>query len=193
MSLLHYVKVTKFYIVLDSTNSPKPLFSWAELFFTFKKWNVTFQIAVGRFAPQFSGYQQQDSQELMAFLLDGLHEDLNRIRKKPYIELKDASGRDDAVCSYLLLMFGFLLSLSFKSRKVICRERIQFLNSAFIFSLSICCVQIKKTKQNTIHICKAWILQPDEPDGVLLHCVKWRKKRQWERGDGCHSEKLPLT
>lgn len=91
----------------------------------------------------------------MAFLLDGLHEDLNRIRKKPYIELKDASGRDDAVCSYLLLMFGFLLSLSFKSRKVICRERIQFLNSAFIFSLSICCVQIKKTKQNTIHICRA--------------------------------------
>ncbi|XP_076448226.1 ubiquitin carboxyl-terminal hydrolase 4-like [Babylonia areolata] len=56
-----------------------------------------FKIAVGRFAPQFSGYQQQDSQELMAFLLDGLHEDLNRIRKKPYIELKDASGREDAV------------------------------------------------------------------------------------------------
>ncbi|XP_070193299.1 ubiquitin carboxyl-terminal hydrolase 15-like isoform X2 [Littorina saxatilis] len=54
-----------------------------------------FKVAVGRFAPQFSGYQQQDSQELMAFLLDGLHEDLNRIRKKPYIELKDGSGRDD--------------------------------------------------------------------------------------------------
>ncbi|KAL8591401.1 hypothetical protein ACOMHN_022207 [Nucella lapillus] len=56
-----------------------------------------FKVAVGRFAPQFSGYQQQDSQELMAFLLDGLHEDLNRIRQKPYIELNDASGRDDAV------------------------------------------------------------------------------------------------
>jgi uncharacterized UBP type Zn finger protein len=35
--------------------------------------NLSFQIAVGRFAPQFSGYQQQDSQELLAFLLDGLH------------------------------------------------------------------------------------------------------------------------
>ncbi|GFR98798.1 ubiquitin carboxyl-terminal hydrolase 15, partial [Elysia marginata] len=56
-----------------------------------------FKIAVGRFAPQFSGYQQQDSQELMAFLLDGLHEDLNRIRKKPYIELKDSGGRPDKV------------------------------------------------------------------------------------------------
>lgn len=55
------------------------------------------QTQVGRFAPQFSGYQQQDSHELLAFLLDGLHEDLNRIRKKPYIQLKDANGRPDKV------------------------------------------------------------------------------------------------
>ncbi|KAJ8791905.1 hypothetical protein J1605_004130 [Eschrichtius robustus] len=45
---------------------------------------------------KFSGYQQQDSQELLAFLLDGLHEDLNRVKKKPYLELKDANGRPDA-------------------------------------------------------------------------------------------------
>lgn len=44
-----------------------------------------FKYVVGSFAPQFSGYMQQDSQELMAFLLDGLHEDFNRITKKPYI------------------------------------------------------------------------------------------------------------
>ena len=55
------------------------------------------QLSVGRFAPQFSGYQQQDSQELMAFLLDGLHEDLNRIMKKPYVEKKDDDGRPDEV------------------------------------------------------------------------------------------------
>jgi ubiquitin carboxyl-terminal hydrolase 4/11/15 len=58
---------------------------------------LPFQISVGRFAPQFSGYQQQDAQELMAFLLDGLHEDLNRIKKKPYIELKEDEGRPDVV------------------------------------------------------------------------------------------------
>ncbi|XP_037316432.1 ubiquitin carboxyl-terminal hydrolase 15-like isoform X3 [Pungitius pungitius] len=56
-----------------------------------------FKTQVGRFAPQFSGYQQQDSHELLAFLLDGLHEDLNRIRQKPYIQLKDANGRPDKV------------------------------------------------------------------------------------------------
>lgn len=58
-----------------------------------------FKQTVGHFAPTFSGYQQQDSQELMAFLLDGLHEDLNRIRNKPYVELKEAQGRPDAVVS----------------------------------------------------------------------------------------------
>lgn len=33
----------------------------------------------------------------MAFLLDGLHEDLNRVRQKPYIEVKDADGQPDEV------------------------------------------------------------------------------------------------
>jgi ubiquitin carboxyl-terminal hydrolase 4/11/15 len=51
-----------------------------------------FKQALQRFAPQFSGYQQHDSQELVAFLLDGLHEDLNRILKKPYVEKPDWEG-----------------------------------------------------------------------------------------------------
>lgn len=59
---------------------------------------------VGRFAPQFSGYQQQDCQELMAFLLDGLHEDLNRVKKKPYIEQSDADGRPDEVIFLTVLL-----------------------------------------------------------------------------------------
>ncbi|XP_057825618.2 ubiquitin carboxyl-terminal hydrolase 5 isoform X2 [Cryptomeria japonica] len=54
-----------------------------------------FKSKLARFAPQFSGYNQHDSQELLAFLLDGLHEDLNRVKHKPYIESKDADGRPD--------------------------------------------------------------------------------------------------
>lgn len=46
-----------------------------------------FKHQLASFAPQFAGYSQQDSQELLAFLLDGLHEDLNRIHHKPYIEV----------------------------------------------------------------------------------------------------------
>ncbi|KAJ6255645.1 ubiquitin carboxyl-terminal hydrolase 10-related [Anaeramoeba flamelloides] len=45
-----------------------------------------FKYILGQFASQFVGYNQQDSQELIAFVLDGLHEDLNRIIKKPYIQ-----------------------------------------------------------------------------------------------------------
>lgn len=56
-----------------------------------------FKMSVGRFAPQFSGYQQQDSQELLTFLLDGLHEDLNRVKQKPYVEMGDADGKLDSV------------------------------------------------------------------------------------------------
>ena len=54
-----------------------------------------FKMQLQRFAPQFSGYQQHDSQELVAFLLDGLHEDLNRIKNKPYVEKPDWEGGGD--------------------------------------------------------------------------------------------------
>ncbi|KAL2820870.1 hypothetical protein BDW59DRAFT_112294 [Aspergillus cavernicola] len=46
---------------------------------------------IGRYGPAFSGYGQQDSQEFLLFLLDGLQEDLNRIQKKPYIEKPDST------------------------------------------------------------------------------------------------------
>uniref|UniRef100_A0A8C5GTM4 ubiquitinyl hydrolase 1 n=1 Tax=Gouania willdenowi TaxID=441366 RepID=A0A8C5GTM4_GOUWI len=48
-------------------------------------------------ASQFTGYAQHDAQEFMAFLLDGLHEDLNRIQNKPYTETVDSDGRLDDV------------------------------------------------------------------------------------------------
>ncbi|TVU41427.1 hypothetical protein EJB05_14944 [Eragrostis curvula] len=54
-----------------------------------------FKSKIGCFAPQFSGFNQHDSQELLAFLLDGLHEDLNQVKCKPYEEAKDASDRPD--------------------------------------------------------------------------------------------------
>lgn len=63
-------------------------------------WSITFvclQNAVGAKNPQFSGYMQEDSHEFLVFLMDGLHEDLNRVKNKPYIELKDAGGRPDKV------------------------------------------------------------------------------------------------
>ncbi|CAF1168615.1 unnamed protein product [Adineta steineri] len=44
---------------------------------------------------RFTDFQQHDSQEFLSFLLDGLHEDLNRVYDKPYVELKDSDDRSD--------------------------------------------------------------------------------------------------
>ncbi|XP_041373319.1 ubiquitin carboxyl-terminal hydrolase 2-like isoform X2 [Gigantopelta aegis] len=43
----------------------------------------SFKTEVQRFAPRFMGYQQQDSQEFLRYLLEGLHEDVNQVQEKP--------------------------------------------------------------------------------------------------------------
>lgn len=48
---------------------------------------MTFRRTVCSFAKQFSGSEQHDSQEFLSVLLDGLHEDLNRVLHKPTIEM----------------------------------------------------------------------------------------------------------
>lgn len=67
---------------------------------------------MGRFALSFLATNNK-TQELLAFLLDGLHEDLNR-EEKPYLELKDANGLPDAV--RILRLFGQKYSTEATSR-----------------------------------------------------------------------------
>ncbi|KAK2167378.1 hypothetical protein NP493_1276g00053 [Ridgeia piscesae] len=40
-----------------------------------------FKSRISKFAPRFVGYNQQDAQEFLIYLLEGLHEDLNRCDK----------------------------------------------------------------------------------------------------------------
>eukprot|EP00002_Diphylleia_rotans_P035418 TRINITY_DN771_c1_g1_i1.p1 TRINITY_DN771_c1_g1~~TRINITY_DN771_c1_g1_i1.p1 ORF type:complete len:619 (+),score=113.88 TRINITY_DN771_c1_g1_i1:40-1896(+) len=57
---------------------------------------VKFKREVGKIAPRFLGYNQQDAHEFLRFLLDGLHSDLNRVQKKQeYIERKDDDDMPD--------------------------------------------------------------------------------------------------
>ena len=58
---------------------------------------VKLRSAVNAHAPQFVGNEQHDSQELLSSVIDTLHEDLNRVKKKPYVERKDSNGRPDCV------------------------------------------------------------------------------------------------
>jgi ubiquitin carboxyl-terminal hydrolase 4/11 len=68
-------------------------------------WNKPFDVfspsalkkEIGKKNPMFKGTNQHDSQEFLNFLLDSLHEDLNRVYKKPYVELSDSSNRPDAL------------------------------------------------------------------------------------------------
>lgn len=47
---------------------------------------------LGKRVARFSGYGQQDACELLNYLLDLIHEDLNRVKKKPYVETPDHDG-----------------------------------------------------------------------------------------------------
>ncbi|GAU88536.1 hypothetical protein RvY_01219 [Ramazzottius varieornatus] len=48
-----------------------------------------FHRQVQQYAPRFSGYLQQDSQEFLRYLLEGLHEDVNRVDEKPPLDTSD--------------------------------------------------------------------------------------------------------
>ena len=50
---------------------------------------IQFKLAFGKVYSAFNDFRQQDCQEFISFLLDALHEDLNKVLKKPYIENQD--------------------------------------------------------------------------------------------------------
>jgi ubiquitin C-terminal hydrolase len=54
-----------------------------------------FKKRLAKICKQFAGTEQHDAQEFLALLMDGLHEDLNRVRVKQYVPLKDSEGRPD--------------------------------------------------------------------------------------------------
>ncbi|KAJ8601262.1 hypothetical protein CTAYLR_003279 [Chrysophaeum taylorii] len=60
---------------------------------------VEFKAAMSRCAPMFAGHEQHDAHELLTFLLDALHEDLNRCESKPYVEAVECDGTDQDECA----------------------------------------------------------------------------------------------
>ncbi|MGH0162014.1 UNVERIFIED_CONTAM: hypothetical protein FKN15_002804 [Acipenser sinensis] len=54
-----------------------------------------FKITIGKINDQFAGYEQQDSQELLLFLMDGLHEDLNKADNRKRYKEETTDHQDD--------------------------------------------------------------------------------------------------
>ncbi|XP_066270797.1 ubiquitin carboxyl-terminal hydrolase 8-like isoform X2 [Branchiostoma lanceolatum] len=54
-----------------------------------------FKCSVGKYNSQFANFNQQDSQEFLLFLMDGLHEDMNRVKKREYIQEDDQNHLPD--------------------------------------------------------------------------------------------------
>eukprot|EP01125_Pyxidicula_operculata_P014082 TRINITY_DN466_c6_g1_i1.p1 TRINITY_DN466_c6_g1~~TRINITY_DN466_c6_g1_i1.p1 ORF type:complete len:1521 (-),score=405.16 TRINITY_DN466_c6_g1_i1:30-4592(-) len=53
------------------------------------------KMKISNHEPIFSGFRQHDSQELLNFLLDSLHEDLNRVTDKPYFPGVETDGKTE--------------------------------------------------------------------------------------------------
>ena len=53
-----------------------------------------FKFVIAKCSEQFVGFEQQDAQEYLSFLIDGLHEELNIRMKKPYIQNPESKNRD---------------------------------------------------------------------------------------------------
>uniref|UniRef100_A0A3Q2QFQ7 Ubiquitin carboxyl-terminal hydrolase 8 n=1 Tax=Fundulus heteroclitus TaxID=8078 RepID=A0A3Q2QFQ7_FUNHE len=76
-----------------------------------------FKNTIGKINDQFAGYDQQDSQELLLFLMDGLHEDLNKAdNRKRYKEeendhLDDQTAANVAWSKHKLLNESIIVAL----------------------------------------------------------------------------------
>ncbi|XP_067113097.1 ubiquitin carboxyl-terminal hydrolase 2-like isoform X1 [Osmerus mordax] len=55
-----------------------------------------FRTQIQRHAPKFVGYNQQDAQEFLRFLLDGLHNEVNRVRVRTRVPMEDIDHLSDS-------------------------------------------------------------------------------------------------
>ena len=63
--------------------------------------NFRFKTLVGKYGPQYQGSEQHDAQEFLIWLLDKVHEDLNRANKTKYKKL-DSKVSDESGSGYSL-------------------------------------------------------------------------------------------
>ena len=95
--LTKYFLLKKYQDELNTNNGAKGKIAEAYYSLILELWNGNakyinpwdFRQIFVSYVKQFAGFSQQDSDEMLNFVLDSLHEDLNRVKTKPYSELKE--------------------------------------------------------------------------------------------------------
>ena len=59
-----------------------------------------FNDALSNYQKMFLGFNQYDSMEFLNYLLDGLHEDLNKVQNKPIIKSNDDTNVSNTTLSH---------------------------------------------------------------------------------------------
>ncbi|KAJ3593101.1 hypothetical protein NHX12_005438 [Muraenolepis orangiensis] len=143
-----------------------------------------FKITIGKLNDQFSGYEQQDSQELLLFLMDGLHEDLNKAdNRKRYEEeendhLDDQKAADLAWSKHKLLNESIIVALfqgQFKStlQCLTCHSKSRTFETFMYLSLSLASTS-KCTLQDCLRLFSKEERLTDNNKVFCRHCKAHR-------------------
>lgn len=141
------------------------------------------KLQLAKVAPQFGGFQQHDCQEFLSFLLDALHEDLNRLKTKHYSEVKEEedSSKPDIILAqeawkrHLARNDSVIVDLfqgQFKSKLVCpdCRHISLTFDPYSLLSLPLIADQDRIFKIQIINV-----LQFDFQQPITLYAVKLEK------------------
>ena len=123
---------------------------------------------------RFSGYGQQDSAELINYLLDLIHEDLNRVKQKPYVEMSEEAERPDHIVAkeywdgFLARNASIIVDLMYGQLKstVTCLTCSR-VATAFDPYLSVCLPIIKEEKLDFSFAAESSHRKTTEEDGTV--------------------------
>ncbi|XP_043942308.1 ubiquitin carboxyl-terminal hydrolase 8 [Protopterus annectens] len=141
-----------------------------------------FKITIGKINEQFAGYCQQDSQELLLFLMDGLHEDLNKADRKRYKDdddnLDDLKAADAAWRKHKHLNESIIVALfqgQFKStvQCLTCHTKSRTFEAFMYLSLPLA-----STSKCTLQDCLRLFSKEEKlTDNNKVHCSHCKTRR----------------
>jgi ubiquitin C-terminal hydrolase len=143
---------------------------------------LDFKKAISSFRSQFRGNSQHDSHEFLAFLLDGLHEDLNRVHLKPSVEEIDSDGKRqedvavEAWKAYLLRNRSIIVDIfQGQLRNILCCLSCQYQSFTFDPFMYMTVPIGVRNGRISLYDCLAEFCKPE----ILTFDCQVSRERQW--------------